>query len=167
MRVRGVIRAGLAGLLLAVVVVSGAYAQSPFRPQTGLYKAKTSTGGSFTFRVLKATCPPPVRGGAQHQKKGFCFVPISEFTFDQKCPSGAEIHDEGYALFEELLSSTGKLAEPETSSDGTTGVFHVTVARNGHASGYIEVITIRQPYQEGEAAEKCPSGRITFTASRG
>jgi hypothetical protein len=88
-------------------------------------------------------------------------------TFDLTCPSGFTIHGEIYALFEELLSSAGKLSEPETSSNGTTGSFHVTVDRRGHAKGYFEILELHAPL-EGEAApERCPSGRISFTAKRG
>jgi hypothetical protein len=133
--------------------------------QTGRYKATTSAGTQFEFRVIKATCPPPVRGGNQHQKKGFCFAPITDPTLDLKCPSGAMYDGESYALFEELLSSTGTLSTPETSSDGTTGVFHLTVDRHAHASGYFE---IDEPhYLEGaQTPEQCLSGKVTFSAKR-
>jgi hypothetical protein len=133
-------------------------------PQTGRYKATTSVGTPFEFRVVKATCPPPVRGGNQHQKKGFCFAPITDPTLNLKCPDGAEYAGESYALFEELLSSAGTLSTPETSSDGTTGVFHVTVD-HGHASGYFEIV--EQHYAEGaQTPTPCPSGKITFSAKR-
>lgn len=142
-----------------------AYAHSPIHPLTGRYVASTSVGTTFEFRVVKATCPPPVRGGAQHQKKGFCFAPVSEPTFDDACPSGFVTHGEIYALFEELLSASGTLSEPETSSSGTTGSFHITVDRHGHATGYFEIVGMH--FLEGsETTEKCPSGRIAFTAKR-
>lgn len=154
--------------LLAVMlamVAAPAYAQSPSHPQTGRYLASTSVGTTFEFHVVKATCPPPVRGGNQHQKKGFCLAPTSEPTFDAPCPSGFVTHGETYALFEELLSSSGMLSEPETSSDGTTGSFHITVDKHGHAAGYFEIVGMH--FLEGsETNEKCPSGRITFTAKR-
>jgi hypothetical protein len=77
----------------------------------------------------------------------------------------AEYDGKSYALFEELLSSAGTLSTPETSSDGTTGVFHVTVDHHGHASGYFEIV--EQHYAEGaQTPEKCPSGKITFSAKR-
>lgn len=142
-----------------------AYAQSSGHPQTGRYLASTSVGTTFEFHVVKATCPPPVRGGNQHQKKGFCFDPVSELTFDDPCPSGFVTHGEIYALFEELLSASGVLSEPEISSDGTTGSFHITVDKHGHAAGYFEIVGMH--FLEGsETNEKCPSGRITFTAKR-
>jgi hypothetical protein len=151
-------------LAIAAVSVTPALAATP-TPQTGRYKATTSVGTPFEFRVVKATCPPPVRGGNQHQKKGFCFAPITDPTINLKCPDGAEYDGESYALFEELLSSAGTLSTPETSSDGTTGVFHVTVDHHGHASGYFEIV--EQHYAEGaQTPTPCPSGKITFSAKR-
>jgi hypothetical protein len=56
-------------------------------------------------------------------------------------------------------------ASPETSSNGTTGVFHVTFDHHGHASGYFEIVA--QHYAEGaQAPTPCPSGKITFSAKR-
>jgi hypothetical protein len=134
-------------------------------PQTGRYKATTSAGTSFEFRVVKATCPPPVRGGNQHQKKGICFAPVTAPTINLKCPDGAEYAGESYALFPELLSSSGTLSTPETSSDGTKGVFHLTVDHHGHASGYFEIV--EQHYaEEAQTPTACPSGKITFSAKR-
>jgi hypothetical protein len=75
-------------------------------------------------------------------------------------------HGEQYALFEELLSAAGKLSEPEISSDETTGSFHITVDRHGHASGYFEILELHYPEEGGTTPEKCPSARITFTAKR-
>jgi hypothetical protein len=154
------------GVVLAVLATASASARSAGHPQTGHYKASTSVGTTFEFRVLKATCAPPVRGGAQHQRKGYCFAPLSMPTFDLTCPSGFVFHGEIYALFEELLSTAGKLSEPETSSNGTTGSFHVAVDRRGHAGGYFEIVEPHYPL-EGGTAERCPSGRISFTAKRG
>jgi hypothetical protein len=160
-------RAATLTVLLAVilaVLAPAALAAAP-GPQAGRYKATTSAGTPFEFRVVKATCPPPVRGGNQHQKKGFCFAPLTDPTINLKCPDGAEYDGESYALFEELLSSAGTLSTPETSSDGTTGVFHITVDRHGHATGYFEII--EQHYAEGaQTPTPCPSGKITFSAKR-
>jgi hypothetical protein len=153
----------LVGAILATITPA-ALAVAP-APQTGRYKATTSAGTPFEFRVIKTTCAPPVRGGNQHQKKGFCFVPITDPTLNLKCPDGAEYDGESYALFEELLSSAGTLSTPETSSDGTMGVFHVTVDHHGHASGYFEIV--EQHYAEGaQTPTACPSGKITFSAKR-
>jgi hypothetical protein len=158
--------ATLTALLAAILAVPApaTLAATP-GPQTGRYKATTSAGTNFEFRVVKATCPPPVRGGNQHQKKGFCFAPLTDPTINLKCPDGAEYDGESYALFEELLSSAGTLSTPETSSDGTTGVFHITVDRHGHATGYFEII--EQHFAEGaQTPTPCPSGKITFSAKR-
>jgi hypothetical protein len=160
-------RIGMLTVLVASIfaaIAPSALAAAPSL-QTGRYKATTSSGTTFEFRVVKATCAPPVRGGNQHQKKGFCFAPITDPTLDLKCPSGAAYDGESYALFEVLLSSAGALSEPETSSDGTTGVFHVTVDRHAHASGYFE---IDEPhYPEGaQTPEQCLSGKVTFSAKR-
>jgi hypothetical protein len=150
---------------MAVALAIPALASATSGPQTGRYKATTSAGTAFEFRVVKATCAPPVRGGNQHQKKGFCFAPVTDPTIDLKCPDGAEYGGESYALFEELLSSSGQLSTPETSSDGTTGVFHITVDRRGHASGYFQIV--EQHYAEGaQTPTPCPSGKITFSAKR-
>ena len=149
----------------AVALAIPALACATVGPQTGLYKATTSAGTKFDFRVIKATCAPPVRGGNQHQKKGFCFAPLTDPTINLKCPGGAEYDGESYALFEELLSGSGQLSTPETSSDGTTGDFHIAVDRHGHASGYFEIV--EQHYAEGaQTPTKCPSGKITFSAKR-
>ncbi len=154
----------LLGTAVAALVLPS-LATAASTPQTGLYKATTSAGTAFSFRVIKATCAPPVRGGNQHQKKGFCFAPVSDPTIDLKCPDGAEYSGESYALFEELLTSKGQLSTPETSSDGTTGVFHVTVDHHGHATGYFEIV--EQHYGEGaQTPTSCPSGKITFSAKR-
>jgi hypothetical protein len=154
-------------ILLATVlvtVVAPALAAAP-APQTGRYKATTSAGTSFEFRVVKAKCPPPVRGGNQHQKVGLCFAPLTDPTINLKCPDGAEYSGESYALFDELLSSAGALSTPEMSSDGTTGTFHVTVDRHGHASGYFEIV--EQHYAENaQTPTPCPSGKVTFSAKR-
>jgi hypothetical protein len=154
----------LATTLAICVVAPAALAATP-GPQTGRYKATTSAGTAFEFRVIKATCAPPVRGGNQHQKKGFCFSPLTDPTIDLKCPDGAEYDGESYALFEELLSSSGQLSTPETSSDGTTGIFHITVDHRGHAAGYFEIV--EQHYAIGaQTPTACPSGKITFSAKR-
>jgi|GEM_PF-3157694 len=161
-------RATLQAILVTVLATCAAAAPAlaaTLGPQTGRYKATTSAGTSFEFRVVKATCPPPVRGGNQHQKKGFCFAPLTDPTINLKCPDGAEYDGESYALFEELLSSRGQLSAPETSSDGTTGVFHITVDHRGHASGYFEIV--EQHYAIGaQTPTPCPSGKITFSAKR-
>ena len=160
-------RAGTLTVLAVTILValaSSALAAAPGL-QSGRYKATTSVGTSFEFRVVKATCAPPVRGGEQHQKKGFCFAPVTDPTLNLKCPDGAEFAGESYALFETLLSSSGTLSSPETSSNGTTGVFHITVDHHGHAGGYFEIV--ESHYSEAaQAPEKCPSGKITFSAKR-
>lgn len=157
-------KSALLATTLAALALPSLAAAGP-GPQTGLYKATTSAGTAFSFRVVKATCAPPVRGGNQHQKKGFCFAPVTDPTINLKCPDGAEYSGESYALFEELLSSSGQLSTPETSSDGTTGVFHITVDRHGHATGYFEIV--EQHYAiEAQTPTPCPSGKVTFSAKR-
>jgi hypothetical protein len=70
-----------------------------------------------------------------------------------------------HVLKRQLLSSAGTLSTPETSSDGTTGVFHVTVDHHGHANGYFEIV--EQHYAEGvQTPTPCPSGKVTFSARR-
>jgi hypothetical protein len=164
MSVRAGLRLFLIGVIFAAFAVP-ASAHAPSHPQIGRYKASTSVGTSFEFRVVKATCPPPVRGGNQHQKRGFCLLPLGEPTFDYTCPSGFTIHGEIYALFEELLSASGKLVEPETSSSGTTGTFHISVDRSGHATGFFEIVALHA-IEGSETLEKCPTGRMTFSAKR-
>lgn len=162
MRVALPVRIAVLAIALGLVPAA-ALAASSAHPVTGLYKATPKTGKPFSFHIVKAICPPPVRGGNQHQKLGYCYKPVGDPTFDITCKSGATIDGESYALFDGLLTSAGKLSEPETSSDGTTGAFHITVGTNGHASGFYEVVFHRSG---GGSVEKCPTGRITFTAQK-
>ena len=134
---------------------------------TGRYKATTSTGGSFDFKVAEIVCPRQGRGGNQHQRKGYCFVPGAPPTFAVACPSGYVLANDSYALFNALLTSAGKLSSPEVRSDGANGTFHLTVDRKGHAKGYLDVTLMRSTDDVTGATETCTTGRITFTAKRG
>ena len=155
----------VAGLLLVSALAPTAHA-AQLKPLTGLYKATPSTGSPWELRVVKATCAPPVRGGNQHQKKGFCLRSVSEPSFNVTCPSGATIFNASVTIDELLFSATGKLAWSWTASDDSTGTFHITVDRHGHATGYYEVNETHF-IPASETTEKCPSGRISFTAKRG
>lgn len=151
---------------LLVAALAPAAQGAQLKPLTGVYKATPSIGSPWEFRVAKATCAPPVRGGNQHKKKGFCLRPVSEPTFNVSCPSGATIFNAGVVVDELLFSAAGKLAWSWTASDDSTGSFHIGVDRHGHATGYYEV-NESHFVPASETTEKCPSGRISFTARRG
>ena len=165
MRARTLLPA-LSTLLLALSLVPVASASTPPHPQTGLYRSSTFAGTKFEFRIKVAVCPPDERGGNQHQKKGYCFVPVGAGALPATpCPSGATFSDEYYDLFNVLIPKTGKIKSPLTSSSEAFGEFHITIGRHGTASGYMELTTVH--YAPGtETPEKCPSGRIAFTAKR-
>jgi hypothetical protein len=153
-------------LLMALSLVSAASASTPSHPQTGLYRSSAFAGTKFEFRIKVAVCPPDERGGNQHQKKGYCFVPVGNGALPATpCPGGATFNDEYYDLFNVLIPSSGKIKSPLTSSSEAFGEFHITIGRHGTASGYMELTTVH--YAPGtETPEKCPSGRIAFTAKR-
>ena len=162
----------LIGLGLGVLLALGSSAAptpaaSASHPLTGRYKATTSNGGSFDFKIAQLVCPRQGRGGNQHQRKGYCFVPGAAPTFTEACPSGYALGDDTYPLFNALLSSAGKLSSPEIRSDGAKGSFHLTVNNKGRASGYLEVTVPHSTDDATGTTETCRSGRITFTARRG
>lgn len=165
MRVRNVLTA-LAALLGALSLVSAASAKTSTHPETGLYRSSTFDGTKFEFRIRVQVCPPDERGGNQHQKKGYCFVPVGTAALPvTPCPSGESFDDEPYDLFNVLIPSSGKIKSPLTSSSEARGEFHIAVGRHGTAGGYLELTTVH--YAPGtETPEKCPSGRIAFTAKR-
>jgi hypothetical protein len=165
MRVRTLLTA-LPAVLLTLSLVPAAGASTPSHPQTGLYRSSTFGGTKFEFRIKIAVCPPDERGGNQHQKRGYCFVPVGNPALPvTPCPSGSTFNDEYYDLFNVLIPSSGKFKSPLTSSSEAKGEFHITIGRHGTATGYLELTTVH--YAPGtETPEKCPSGRIAFTAKR-
>jgi hypothetical protein len=154
--------------LAAVLVVSlagPAAASAPSHPLVGLYRSSSISGTKLEFRVSKGICPPDERGGEQHQKKGYCFVPLKFPTPATPCPGGLVYNDEEYDLFTTLIPSSGKLKSPLTSSSGAAGEFRIAIGKHGGATGYLELLTLHDA-PESEVLEKCPSGRIAFTAKR-
>lgn len=162
MRSRAPARTATICLALAALCVPAA-AKSTAHPKTGVYRGHASNGVSIRFRVVHRTCPPAVRGGLQNQRLGYCYVPGPSPAVTETCPSGFVRHDIYLGLFQTLLSSKGKLTLPVTSSDGGTGTFHIAVDNHGHATGYYEQVIVHGT--DSGALEKCPTGRITFTAS--
>jgi len=167
MRVRRLVGLGLAAMLALGICVAPAAAKSAGHPLTGRYKAMSSAGTAFDFRIADRVCPRQGRGGNQHQRKGSCFVPGTPPTFDLACPSGYVLRNDTYPLFNTLLTAAGKLSSPAVSSNGEIGAFHITVDTKGRAKGYFEVTLKRSTDDVTGTTETCSTGRITFTARRG
>ena len=150
---------------LAVVAAAAAGARSPSHPKTGHYKGTTSQGEAFDFKVVRSTCAPPVRGGNQHQKKGYCFLPdAAAVNINETCPSGFVIQDT-FDTFEYLLPAHGATPIRGTRSDGATSVLRLTVATNGKATGTLEQTAPHMT--DSGVLEQCPSGKLMLKAKRG
>lgn len=160
----------IASLLLIAVVaavvlvaVPAVDARPGARPKTGLYKGTTSQNHAFDFRVVKATCAPPVRGGNQHQKKGYCFEPVTqEVDITETCPSGFVL-DDVYVPVEFLLPAHGAITiRGNTRSDGENDTLHLDVGTNGKATGTLVETTPHTT--DAGPVEQCSSGLVRLTA---
>lgn len=153
---------GVLVLVSAAVSAGGAAGfSSALTPKTGIYKGMTSQGKAISFRIVIAVCPPQERGGNQHQRKGYCFQPVSEPVVIDHCADGTPATSL-YPLFSALLTAAGAVTSPEVSSDGSTGTFHLTVSSNGTAKGALEQKEFAFS-STANASIKCPSGNVTFT----